>query len=49
MKYRQRYLAQQIKQDLKRKMVFLGGLRQVGKTTLFRHILGGEKDGYFIT
>lgn len=29
-----RYLSEQIKIDLKRKMVFIGGPRQVGKTTL---------------
>lgn len=29
-----RYLEQQVKNDLKQKMVFLGGPRQVGKTTL---------------
>ena len=29
-----RYLANSTKEDLKRKMVFLGGPRQVGKTTL---------------
>lgn len=36
-----------LKKDLKRKMVFLGGPRQVGKTTLAQILLGKEKDGYF--
>ena len=40
-----RYLRAQIEKDLKRKMVFVAGARQVGKTTLARQILGG-KDGY---
>lgn len=31
---KKRYLAEQIKKDLKNKMVFLSGPRQVGKTTL---------------
>jgi predicted AAA+ superfamily ATPase len=35
-----RYLEPQVRQDLKRKMVFVGGPRQVGKTTLARNILG---------
>jgi hypothetical protein len=35
----QRYLHAQIKADLQAKMVFLGGPRQVGKTTLARDIL----------
>ena len=34
-----RYLLKQIRTDLKRKMVFLGGPRQVGKTTLAKSIL----------
>ena len=34
-----RYLYQQIKEDLKQKMVFVGGPRQVGKTTLSLDIL----------
>ena len=40
-----RYLAAQIQQDLARKMVFLGGPRQVGKTTLARSLPGGGQ-GY---
>lgn len=35
----------QIKTDLEQKMVFLGGPRQVGKTTLVKEILG-KKEGY---
>lgn len=34
-----RYLTEQIIKDLKRKMVFLGGPRQVGKTTIAKQIL----------
>lgn len=34
-----RYIYDHILKDLKRKMVFIGGPRQVGKTTLARHIL----------
>lgn len=36
-----RYLQDQIKSDLQRKMVFLGGPRQVGKTTLAKSMLKG--------
>ncbi len=35
-----RYLAPQVSADLKRKMVFVGGPRQVGKTTLAKSLLG---------
>lgn len=45
MKPIKRYLADQIKRDLQRKMVFLGGPRQVGKTTLAQSIMG-VKNGY---
>lgn len=31
---------------MRKKMVFLGGPRQVGKTTLSKHILGKDKAGY---
>ena len=34
LKHPQRYLTRPIQQDLPKKMVFLGGPRQVGKTTL---------------
>jgi uncharacterized protein len=39
-----RYLTDQIKQDLKDKMVFLAGPRQIGKTTLALNILKGQED-----
>lgn len=42
----QRYLEAQVRADLKRKMVFVGGPRQVGKTTLARAILGKSQTGY---
>lgn len=38
-----RYSMQQIMDDLQRKMVFVGGPRQVGKTTLAFSILGGDE------
>jgi predicted AAA+ superfamily ATPase len=41
----QRYLKQQIESDLLRKMVFLGGPRQVGKTTLAKTFLN-KSQGY---
>lgn len=41
----QRYLTTQVQADLERKMVFLAGARQVGKTTLARS-LAGAKRGY---
>jgi len=41
MKTRARYLLPQIKTDLGRKMVFVAGPRQVGKTTLARSLPGG--------
>jgi hypothetical protein len=40
-----RYLAEQIERDLQKKMVFVAGPRQVGKTTLARSLEGAEK-GY---
>lgn len=46
MRYRQRYLINQIQKDLQKKMVFLGGPRQVGKTTLSKHILNNNQTGY---
>ena len=42
---KQRYLAPQVRADLDRKMVFLSGPRQVGKTTLARSLLP-TKQGY---
>jgi hypothetical protein len=44
-RHRPRYLLDQVKSDLARKMVFLAGARQVGKTTLARSLRGGA-DGY---
>ena len=40
-----RYLAEQVRKDLRRKMVFVGGPRQVGKTTLALEVAGDRK-GY---
>ena len=40
-----RYLVPQVRRDLARKMVFVAGPRQVGKTTLARS-LPGAKAGY---
>ena len=42
---RKRYLAAQVEKDLARKMVFVGGARQVGKTTLALQVLDG-RPGY---
>jgi uncharacterized protein len=41
-----RYLASQITKDLKKKMVFVGGPRQVGKTTVAKQLLGQNAKGY---
>ena len=41
-RFLQRYLAAAVQDDLHRKMVFLGGPRQVGKTTLALSLLGTE-------
>ena len=41
-----RYLASEIKNDLKTKMVFLGGPRQVGKTTLAQSLIKGYTDNH---
>lgn len=46
MKYQPRYLVPQIEKDLAKKMVFVGGPRQVGKTTLAKRLLGQNKQGY---
>ena len=40
-----RYLESQFEADLREKMVFLGGPRQVGKTTLARAVLPAA-EGY---
>jgi predicted AAA+ superfamily ATPase len=45
MAVRVRYLEAQVRRDLSRKMVFVAGPRQVGKTTLARRILG-RRSGY---
>ena len=37
-----RYLVPQIRRDLAKKMVFVAGPRQVGKTTLARSLPGGQ-------
>lgn len=41
-----RYLDQQVRSDLKQKMVFLGGPRQVGKTTFSHQLIPGYKDAH---
>ncbi|MDZ4678442.1 MAG: AAA family ATPase [Oligoflexia bacterium] len=41
-----RYLEPYIQSDLKEKMVFLGGPRQVGKTTVALNLLGNAKENY---
>lgn len=46
MKERPRYLEDQVQRDLRAKMVFVGGPRQVGKTTMARRLLGGDQTGY---
>ena len=43
-----RYLDAPIRQDLPEKMVFVAGPRQVGKTTLARHILEGWETGLYL-
>ncbi len=40
-----RYIKPHVLEDLERKMVFIGGPRQVGKTTLARHILESKYPG----
>ena len=42
-----RYIADQVCKDLREKMVFISGPRQVGKTTLARSFLIKEQDLYF--
>ena len=46
---RSRYLEAGIREDLKAKMVFLAGPRQVGKSTLARQILGGATAGAYLS
>ncbi len=43
-----RYLLKQIEQDLLQKMVFIGGARQVGKTTLSRALLGQDQSSGYL-
>ena len=45
-KLKTRYLSTVIAKDLKKKMVFLGGPRQVGKTTLSQTLINNHKDGH---
>ncbi|MEK6705279.1 MAG: ATP-binding protein [Bdellovibrionota bacterium] len=42
----ERYLAKQVRKDLEKKMVFIGGPRQVGKTTLARNLFSKAETGY---
>ena len=44
-----RYLQSPIEEDLKQKMVFLAGPRQVGKTTLAKQILETEEQGLYLS
>lgn len=43
-----RYISSAIIQDLKEKMVFLGGARQVGKTTLAKLVLQSSKSSHYL-
>ena len=45
---RKRYLEGPIGEDLAEKMVFLAGPRQVGKTTVARHLLAASEDGVYL-
>lgn len=42
----ERYLTPQVKKDLEKKMVFIGGARQVGKTTLAESIIDERSGAY---
>ncbi len=46
MKNIERYIVKNIQADLRNKMVFIGGPRQVGKTTLAYQLLGKNNEGY---
>jgi len=46
---RTRYLEAPIRRDLEAKMVFVAGPRQVGKTTLARHILAAWEAGVYLS
>jgi len=41
-----RYVSDIIRKDLERKMVFISGPRQVGKTTLAKKFLAEDQAGY---
>lgn len=43
----ERRIVEQIQTDLKKKMVFLSGPRQCGKTTLAKSLLQGKKGVYY--
>lgn len=43
---KKRYLTELIREDLKKKMVFIGGPRQVGKTTLSQQLIKNYKDNH---
>ena len=48
MDVKKRYLSKFIEEDLKEKMVFLGGARQVGKTTIAKEIISKDfKSSYY--
>ncbi|MBU1244482.1 AAA family ATPase, partial [Myxococcota bacterium] len=42
-----RHIESEVSRDLQKKMVFLGGPRQVGKTTLARNLLATVAGSYF--
>lgn len=44
----ERYLRKSVESDLKKKMVFVGGPRQVGKTTLATQILGSQLKNHYL-
>lgn len=46
MSAKQRYLAKQVEKDLTKKMVFVGGPRQVGKTTMAKSLLSKQNSCY---
>jgi predicted AAA+ superfamily ATPase len=41
----ERYLAPAVRRDLSKKMVFVSGPRQVGKTTLAKRLVGRRRAG----
>ncbi len=48
MNYQNRYLFDQVQQDLAKKMVFLAGPRQVGKTTFAKFLLGKQQQAGYL-